>query len=218
MFFTFQGIYINIEELQDDVKLVTKNCINYWSNFADDPTGPILIKTASELENVFLQSLESKCQLKETNPNPDNCNPESAPDISVKAMKNNSSVVTHNVEKPKQNCTNKLPSEVLLDALKLIFDELKKHYLVSPTGLQIFTATPFLKAVDPLQFPDYALIINYPMNISMMSKRANNGKYKNFDTAMDDMKLLHQNAYTYNSGKKFSKLHAKEYHNFLFRC
>lgn len=101
-------------------------------------------------------------------------------------------------------------------AIKLSLDGIKEHYLlgtVHGASMKVQTARPFLRAVDPLQFPDYATIISDPIDITKIEKRLNTDRYSSLTSCsgsadlavgniLRDLTLLRDNAHTYNTGKE----------------
>lgn len=99
-------------------------------------------------------------------------------------------------------------------AFKLSLDGIKNHYLVGThngVSFTVPTARPFLRAVDPLTFPDYASIITDPIDINKIEKRLNTDRYGSVGASggsaelavsaiIKDMTLLRDNAHTYNTG------------------
>lgn len=79
----------------------------------------------------------------------------SGPTISIPSIKEET---TPSVKKRALKYLNEL--------FRRCLEEVKNHYLLSATNnkLKVYTATPFLKAVDPVKFPDYAQV-----NLSMIS-------------------------------------------------
>ena len=74
-------------------------------------------------------------------------------------------------------------STIVAAMLKIVFIETvqscKQHFMMSktPTPFKVTTAAPFLKAVDCLQYPDYAQIVSHPMNLTQMEKKITANKY-----------------------------------------
>lgn len=72
---------------------------------------------------------------------------------------------------------------IFLDAISLV----KAHYMMTkPPPLssaanfvpfKVNTSLPFLKAVDPIQYPDYSTIVWNPMNLSAIEKKVMSNKY-----------------------------------------
>lgn len=67
-------------------------------------------------------------------------------------------------------------------ALRVIFmealQEVKKHFMVNKfNSARIPTSGPFLKAVDPLKYPDYAAVVPNPMDLTMIEKKIANNRY-----------------------------------------
>lgn len=102
-------------------------------------------------------------------------------------------------------------------AFKLCLDGIKEHYLVGTVqgaSITVKTARPFLRAVDPLQFPDYATIITEPIDIGKIEKKLSTGDRYSCLTSSNssadlavgniirDLTLLRDNAHTYNTGKE----------------
>eukprot|EP01032_Pedospumella_encystans_P016544 gene16544-18873_t len=102
----------------------------------------------------------------------------------------------------------------LRTAFKVSLDAMKNHYLVGNNNGQsfnVYTARPFLRAVDPLAFPDYATIITDPIDINKIEKRLNTDRYGCLSSSggsaelavsaiLKDLTLLRDNAHTYNTG------------------
>eukprot|EP01038_Epipyxis_sp_PR26KG_P013845 gene13845-18568_t len=86
--------------------------------------------------------------------------------------------------------------------MKNCIDRTKEHCIIAPSGIRISTAGPFLKAVDPLKFPDYATIVLNPMDLTRIEKKLNSDKYIESGLAgiMSDMILIRDNAHIYNTG------------------
>lgn len=97
---------------------------------------------------------------------------------------------------------------------KLSLDGVKGHYLIgnnNGVAFTVQTARPFLRAVDPVQFPDYATIIAEPIDINKIEKRLSSDRYGCMSASggsaelavnaiLKDMTLLRDNAHTYNTG------------------
>lgn len=67
-------------------------------------------------------------------------------------------------------------------ALRVIFmealQEVKRHFMVNRFNqARILTSGPFLKAVDPLKYPDYAQIVTNPMDLTIIEKKIVNNRY-----------------------------------------
>jgi hypothetical protein len=97
----------------------------------------------------------------------------------------------------------------LKSSFELSVEQVKNHYLVAKvTNAQVYTAGPFLKAVDPAAYPDYATIITDPMDLAKITKNIKNNKYSIAETSsastailsiLHDMELIRTNAHTYNA-------------------
>jgi hypothetical protein len=107
------------------------------------------------------------------------------------------------------NASTSAPSNVekrsqafLKDMFKACIDELKKHFIFSPIiNAPILTSAPFLKAVDPILFPDYLTIIHYPMDINKIEKKVQADRYPTVNAIFADIELIRSNAHTYNVGE-----------------
>ena len=68
---------------------------------------------------------------------------------------------------------------------------------------------PFRDPVDweALGLFDYPQVIKKPMDLSLVKKRVNEGKYKSIHEAADDVRLIWKNCMTYNAdGSDFYNL------------
>ncbi|RYG93580.1 hypothetical protein EON65_58705, partial [archaeon] len=121
--------------------------------------------------------------------------------------------------------------------LKAAFDfclrQVGNHYMISKfdSKTRIASASPFLKAVDPLTYTDYNSIIAKPMDFAKMSKLLTAGKYGLSDTPeltdavlsfLADVDLIRDNCYTYNTGEQSNDVRAmadatREYFRYLLR-
>ena len=59
----------------------------------------------------------------------------------------------------------------------------------------------FRKPVTRLEAPDYHLYVKLPMDLSTMARKNSSGKYMSRDAFLSDMRLIRDNAYTYNEGR-----------------
>jgi hypothetical protein len=85
--------------------------------------------------------------------------------------------------------------------IKTCITRVKDHYMVAKSGTKVITSFPFLRAVDPNIFPDYAKIVLTPMDLARMEKKLNSNKYGNdVSLVLDDIELIKSNAYLYNTG------------------
>jgi hypothetical protein len=106
---------------------------------------------------------------------------------------------------------------LLRAGFKLCLDGMRRHYLVAPLAsggtFRIETAGPFLKAVDPIKFPDYALVVTDPIDLNKIDKRLlSSDRYSSLGpmggaenaaaALLKDVSLLRDNAHTYNVGKE----------------
>ena len=80
--------------------------------------------------------------------------------------------------------------EELCRHLQPVIDEMLTHE----------ESIPFQQPVDPvaLNILDYPKIIKYPMDISTIQKKLNDGEYENPLKFSDDARLMFNNAWTYN--------------------
>jgi hypothetical protein len=94
-------------------------------------------------------------------------------------------------------------NKYLPNLLRRAVEEVKKHYLMSTSieNLKIMTARPFLKAVDPVHFPDYHTIVTNPMDLSRIEKKVAGNRYESISAILADMSLIRDNAYAYNTDK-----------------
>jgi len=126
-----------------------------------------------------------------------------------------SSVVGVSIASSHENdqSLDKKTDKVMKIVYKMCIDEVKEHYITvggSTTSQRVHTAFPFLKAVDPVQFPDYRAVIQVPMDFNKIEKKLNSGKYSclvasggiltSIKAILDDVTLIRDNAYAYNTG------------------
>ena len=126
-----------------------------------------------------------------------------------------SSVVGVSIASSHENdqSLDKKTDKVMKLVYKMCIDEVKEHYITvggSTTSQRVHTAFPFLKAVDPVQFPDYRAVIQVPMDFNKIEKKLNSGKYSSLVASggiltsikaiLDDVTLIRDNAYAYNTG------------------
>ena len=97
------------------------------------------------------------------------------------------------------------------DKLKVTFSQEELKKALEPFLMRIQNqsseAEPFLSPVDPelLNLPDYFDIIKNPMDLSTIKKKLDDGSYSDPWQFVDDVRLMFENAWTYN--KKRSKEH-----------
>ena len=93
-------------------------------------------------------------------------------------------------------------SEKYLKAtIKVCLTRVKDHFMINATsGMKVSTSFPFLKAVDPTLYPDYATVVMNPMDLARMEKKLNGDKYSSIPLVVADIELIKQNAYIYNTG------------------
>lgn len=126
-----------------------------------------------------------------------------------------SSVVGVSIASSHENdqSLDKKTDKVMKLVYKMCIDEVKEHYITvggSTTSQRVHTAFPFLKAVDPVQFPDYRAVVQVPMDFNKIEKKLNSGKYSSLVASggiltsikaiLDDVTLIRDNAYAYNTG------------------
>ena len=58
-------------------------------------------------------------------------------------------------------------------------------------------AWPFLKAVDPTQFPDYYQVVANPIDLGMIERGLKNNQYEDADEFYADLKRVWANCYAY---------------------
>jgi hypothetical protein len=119
----------------------------------------------------------------------------------------------------------------LKSSFEFAIEQCKHHYIVGPTKIRVDTAAPFLKAVDPRQFPDYQTIIQNPMDLAKIAKNIKNNKYSIDVTSsasssilevLRDMELIKNNCYTYNSSPESADIRVmadalRNYFRYLLR-
>ena len=81
-----------------------------------------------------------------------------------------------------------------------IMQRTKEHKIKAPNGMEILSASPFLKAVDPTHFPDYYNIIAQPIDLKLIERSFVGDKYNDPMVLVADMRLLRDNCHQYNQG------------------
>lgn len=88
----------------------------------------------------------------------------------------------------------------LRDSLKPVHDRLYDHPC----------AAIFRAPVNPIEVPDYLSIIQHPMDLGTIRERLNSKYYKEPVAYCDDVRLVFQNAWTYNKRNSAVYKHAME--------
>jgi hypothetical protein len=103
------------------------------------------------------------------------------------------------IQLPAQGSVDRKICIYFKDIFKRCLDECKIHFIRNSTlNIKVYTATPFLKAVDPLKYPDYAKLIPSPMDFNKLEKKVLGDRYPSISSIVSDMALLRDNAHTYN--------------------
>ena len=95
----------------------------------------------------------------------------------------------------------KRAEKYLKAAIKTCILKVKDHFMINAvTGFRVSTSFPFQRSVDPVLYPDYAIVVTNPMDLARMEKKLNSDKYSTVEVAIADVELIKNNAYTYNTG------------------
>ena len=83
------------------------------------------------------------------------------------------------------------------------------HLTTHTKSININTTEPFRDPVDweALGLFDYPQVIKKPMDLALVKKKINEGKYKSIHDAADDVRMIWKNCMTYNAdGSDFYNL------------
>ena len=82
-----------------------------------------------------------------------------------------------------------------------------------------------MKKIEPFRDPvdwealglfDYPQVIKKPMDLSLVKRRVNEGKYESIHEAADDVRLIWKNCMTYNAdGSDFYNLAQVRYYSYI---
>jgi hypothetical protein len=64
--------------------------------------------------------------------------------------------------------------------------------------LSLPISQPFQQPVNVEEYPDYYLVVPYPIDLGTIRQRLNNGYYRRLNSFLWDVKTIHKNAATYN--------------------
>ncbi|KAJ1675740.1 Transcriptional activator spt7 [Spiromyces aspiralis] len=92
--------------------------------------------------------------------------------------------------KTKWSSEERIGQEELYPALENVINELKGMGEI---------AYPFLNPVKKREAPDYTKIIKHPMDLGTMTKKLKSLHYNSKSEFWHDLKLIHDNCYTYNT-------------------
>lgn len=119
------------------------------------------------------------------------------------------SLPTVPVKQDSQSVTDRKVEKFLKAAFRMCIEQCRNHFIINKnTNVKISTAGPFMKAVNPFHFPDYATVVTNPMDLLRMEKKLD--KYVSANVGnpgagvvsiLADMILIRDNAHLYNTGK-----------------
>jgi histone acetyltransferase len=99
-------------------------------------------------------------------------------------------------EKPRIN---------IADQMRLVVLKTKQHS----------RAWPFLKPVSKSEAPNYLEIVKTPMDLSLLEKNVNDGKYHTMDHFERDLRLIFSNCYDYNGQESVYTKSARELEEYV---
>ena len=97
------------------------------------------------------------------------------------------------------------PKANIVDQMRLIVMKTKQHR----------RAWPFLKPVSKNEAPNYLEIVAQPMDLSLLEKNVNEGKYHTIDQFERDLRLIFSNCYQYNGLDSVYSKSAKELEEYV---
>ena len=89
--------------------------------------------------------------------------------------------------------------------MRLIVEKTKQHS----------RSWPFRKPVSKSEAPNYTDIIKTPMDLSLLERNVEDGKYKSIDDFEKDLRLIFTNCYTYNNPESVYTKSARELEQFV---
>jgi histone acetyltransferase len=99
-------------------------------------------------------------------------------------------------EKPRIN---------IVDQMRLVVMKAKQHS----------RSWPFLKPVSKSEAPNYYEIVKTPMDLSLLEKNVNEGKYQSLETFERDLRLIFSNCYQYNGDDSVYSKSARELEQYV---
>jgi histone acetyltransferase len=99
-------------------------------------------------------------------------------------------------EKPKIN---------VADQMRLVVLKTKQHS----------RSWPFLKPVSKSEAPNYSEIVKTPMDLSLLEKNVNDGKYHTLEHFERDLRLIFANCYQYNGQESVYTKSARELEEYV---
>lgn len=100
---------------------------------------------------------------------------------------------------------DKSPTLNIIDQMKLIVEKTKQHS----------RSWPFRKPVSKSEAPFYTDIIKTPMDLSLLERNVEEGKYKSIDEFEHDLRLIFTNCYTYNNEDSVYSKSARELEKYV---
>ena len=100
---------------------------------------------------------------------------------------------------------NRAPKKNIIDQMRLIVEKTKQHS----------RSWPFRKPVSKSEAPNYTDIIKTPMDLSLLERNVEDGKYKSIDDFEKDLRLIFTNCYTYNNPESVYTKSARELEQFV---
>lgn len=100
---------------------------------------------------------------------------------------------------------DKSPTLNITDQMKLIVEKTKQHS----------RSWPFRKPVSKSEAPFYTDIIKTPMDLSLLERNVQEGKYKSIEEFEHDLRLIFTNCYTYNNAESVYTKSARELEKYV---
>lgn len=99
----------------------------------------------------------------------------------------------------------KVPSLNVNDQMRIVVEKTKQHS----------RAWPFLKPVSKSEAPNYTDLIKNPMDLSLLERNVNDGKYRTMQQFEHDLRLIFSNCYLYNGADSVYSKSARQLEQFV---
>lgn len=168
--------YTTVNEFKRDVLLVFSNC-ETWLHTEGTFYDQSLEEDAKTLRKKFVSYYDARINGKRKNSGPATVADSSAAQAGNATGNKKKTVMTDVVsaaEDAPSSGKKKLTKITLREKYLWCIEKLKRHFVVGPYG-KVYTAVPFLKAVDPTKYAGYAELVLHPMDLSLVEKKVTRG-------------------------------------------
>ncbi|KAK9727982.1 hypothetical protein K7432_001434 [Basidiobolus ranarum] len=202
-----EGNYHNLKEFEDDVRLMLNNC------FVFNPVGSYVYNEGQELESVFEKEWSEQNAQKLVG---------REPEFNMTIVE---SPVTKSKPLPseKSDVESEPPKNEVEKSSKNLTPELHKCRSILKRIAQHESAFEFLRPVDPIKqgIPTYFEMIKSPMDLGTVNKKLKSGQYQTKDDFREDVELMLNNCFTFNTpgtfvydqAKSLSEVFQREWEN-----